>query len=143
MTPRALAEGAPEPDPPAAPAVPEPVPVAWRNRVPLSIMGGISYAFRVESPKGLPDASDWEPLYTDPTFVEMPAIRAATEAEEDLLRQRTELKAELAECKALLLMARDALVGIRDFDRRASIYGTYRLADDTIKIINAALKERK
>jgi hypothetical protein len=32
----------------------------------------------------------------------MPAIRAATEAEEDLLRQRTELKAELAECKALL-----------------------------------------
>jgi hypothetical protein len=106
-------------------------------------MGGISYAFRVESPKGLPDASDWEPLYTDPTFVEMPAIRAATEAEEDLLRQRTELKAELAGCKALLLMARDALVGIRDFDRRASIYGTYRLADDTIKIINAALKERK
>jgi hypothetical protein len=72
----------------------------------------------------------------------MPAIRAATEAEEDLLRQRTELKAELAECKALLLMTRDVLVSSRDQDKRCSIYGTPRLCDDTINGIDAALKDK-
>ena len=55
---------------PAAPAVPEPVPVAWRNRVPLSIMGGESHAFRWESPKGLPDEANWEPLYVAPAVPE-------------------------------------------------------------------------
>jgi hypothetical protein len=64
------APGQPLAAPPAAPAVPEPVPVAWRNRVPLSIMGGESHAFRWESPKGLPDEANWEPLYVAPAVPE-------------------------------------------------------------------------
>jgi hypothetical protein len=73
----------------------------------------------------------------------MPAIRAATEAEEDLLRQRTELKAELAECKALLLMAREVLVSIRDQDKLllVSIRDQDKLCD-AVEKIDAALKDK-